>query len=206
MNQDPIKDAYKKIKAPNSHKIKGEKKMNTLVEKLKKYDQKTKRLLTVTKFFYLFLVVLLMGRILLPGPNTTLSIQISHSLFLVAFLLFVFFLVQKWLTEIKNLNYNLNTLEFLEQAKERLSLFNAKTRRIIIPFLVLVNAAGILAFMDKHWHGDFWIRLIVIELILLAVFGFGFLMGIIDWRKRTKPLYDEVIKMRIDLETINHMD
>lgn len=158
--------------------------LTQLTAKLRQEDESYARLSKNFKRVYwgLAIAYLLLSVLYFTIETSSFSKFISNICFFLTMLVFVF-IFGKLHRDFKNVCYSLPTLEMLKKAKARYAPFGGVRILILLPIL-LINISGCVTFPDL---GFVTFQLIYFGGVLLVV-----LTGLLYWKVRYKPLYDNI--------------
>jgi len=177
--------------------------MDQLMGKLTKEDARNKRL---TKFFLvLYLVMIPIYTILFVAPYFFVpeevflsSERISGFCYVLSFIAFaLIFRYQN--KEYSSIDYSLPTVEMLQNVVKRYTLWRPYLWTVLFP--IVLTDIGISISSAKNLNSvEATNSILIIQAILIPSFTFSFLIGVLIWRKRQKPLRDNALRL---LEELN---
>ncbi|MDR0659597.1 MAG: hypothetical protein LBG19_02095 [Prevotellaceae bacterium] len=96
------------------------------------------------------------------------------------------FIFQKQQIDFKNVDYSLPTLEMLKKAKKRYTPFGNGGALVIVPIILAdIGLSITLSAID----------MITFQLLYFGVILFAMLMGLLVWKIKYKPLYDNICSL-----------
>jgi len=204
MNIDDIKKQLKKVKAPDLNikkPVQNLTMMDNFIDKLKKQDQKDRKLVKgVLTFFTIYLVFGFLIFVVNPLPEFKLNIRIGGSCLVLAVFMLTLILRSRYRRHL-NISYNTNTIEFIKNTEKRLQLFNNENIYIIIPFLLLIDIGECFIIIGRYWNPARSIieGVLVINLVYFFMLGVGFLFAYRSWKKDKKPLLKQFRELKLGL-------
>ncbi len=162
------------------------------IGRLKKMDKRATIALNILKIFYIIIIVLFIGGIIALVFNEELLSRtvISPVLTLIGLILVFIYLHYRG-KDYKNVDYSQTTYEMLKKTSERYKPF-LKKDMWFFPGAILVTTGRGLNSYTNFWSFQlfFW------SLILI-----GFLIGLIYWYFRWKPIMDNADKLIKEIES-----
>ena len=196
MKFEEIIKKSKNVKAPDltsgikTNKPKSEK-MESIMEQLKKVDNKTRISIRLLQLLYLILISM-MSYYMFTADHANTSTGI-------AFIILAFFLV----ISVQQLRYNAYqytytdrpVLQFLNDAKSRMRVFTKRTW-YVLPIWILIDIGlcfiVVSVFPYPQYVDDI---LILMQILLLGLIALDFYTAHLIWKRDNKPLVDEIDKM-----------
>jgi|WetSurSiteA1Bulk_404760.scaffolds.fasta_scaffold01118_3 hypothetical protein len=172
--------------------------INQLVQRLQKEDNRN--LMTFKRFqgiFVGFILVYSFIFIFNPWTDLGLSYRITGVCYVLGFFLFGM-IFRKYYREYKAINYSLPVSEMLQKAAERYRLQYRKTWVVIFP-LLFIDAGMTITFYQRFTAYAPWKIIGLVQLVYIPTLILGFLIGVLIWYKRQKPLRDAAIKLLDEL-------
>ena len=204
MNIDDIKKQLKKVKAPDLNikkPVQNLTMMDNFIDKLKKQDQKDRKLVKgVLTFFIIYLVFGFLIFVVNPLPEFKLNIRIGGSCLVLAVFMLTLILRSRYRRHL-NISYNTNTIEFIKNTEKRLQLFNNENIYILIPFLLLIDVGECFIILGRYWDPERSIMegILLINLVYFCLLGVGFLFAYRSWKKDKKPLLKQFRELKLGL-------
>lgn len=160
--------------------------LTSLTAWLKHEDSSYARLSKVFKSFYWVLVIVYLFLIAIhffTGPSLADIIKsISYCLAMLSFA----FIFEKLYKDFKNIDYSLTTLELLKKAKKRYAPFGGVNFLILIP--IVLFDIGLCADLTE-------MSIAIFQLLYFGAISFVILLGLLIWKIKYKPLYDNVCRL-----------
>ena len=183
MNFDNIKSSYQSLSysgGDNDH-IDFTKKIEGLVERVRKEDQKDKqRIVGVSILAAGFGLVYGLVGLLKYIENSEGNEHWGFLLYVLAIVSFVPILIREYCRN-RRISYDVSLIHFIENVEKRFALIQVKDVWLIPGFLIL---GASVAYMASH-SGIPTLKTILISLIMLVIAAtIGFLARLIIWRKK----------------------
>ncbi|MBE0650418.1 MAG: hypothetical protein IH595_06225 [Bacteroidales bacterium] len=167
--------------------------LEQLVSKLKDEDIKYSKLSKSLLYIYVVLIGFYAIATLLLFIFERHSNQFYGAIcYLVSFIIFAI-LFRQYYKEYKSVDYSLPTIQMLKQAAYRYKPF--QWRLLWLLLVIGIIDAGFTLTVDFHF--SFWTT----QMFILGVFALAFVIGIIYWRVRYKPLRDNVLHLIKEIES-----
>jgi hypothetical protein len=173
--------------------------MIRLVQRLQKED--TRNLLTFKRFQWIFIVFIIFYGfvfVLNPFSDFELRYRITGICYVLAFVIFGL-VFRKYYREYKSIDYSLPVSAMLKKAAERYS-FQYKNTWWVIPPLLLIDAGITIAFFHRIAGFTTWERIGLVQLFYIPIMIMAFLIGVLIWYKRQKPLRDAALQLLDELQ------
>jgi hypothetical protein len=172
--------------------------INSLIRRLQKED--TRNLLVFKRFQWILLVfVIFYSFIFIANPfeDIGLPVRITGICYVIGFLFFGL-IFRKYYQEYKSIDYSLPVSEMLQKAAERYNFRYKKTWVTIFP-LLLIDAGITISFFQRLSALEPWQRIGLVQMIYIPTLTISFLIGVLFWYKRQKPLRDAALKLLDEL-------
>jgi polyferredoxin len=182
-------------------KIKGELNMENLIESCKKIDAKRAKLLKSMIWMYGLLIVFYFGLMIInPDPDISFLERISGGTIILAFMLFAIVFYREFVS-IRRTDYSLPISELLIKTEKRYKIWNPSLILVGIGILLIDGGVSIIFLSHSHYMPDWSIefKIAAIQVIYFAVLLISGFIGFIDWKKKYKPLLDNIRMLKKDL-------
>lgn len=200
MKFDELAKKAKEIKAPvlfeniNINKQRTDN-MNTLADRLKKVDSKTRFSIRALQIFYIIMIFVFLIEIII------IDIEIFQYglFFIIATFIGGIILQQRRYDKFNKTHTDTQVNKFLQNAKKRLNVFN--NYYYSIPVWILFDVALCFFALGIFSEQNNMILIIFFtQVFLLIVIGLEILQMYITWKKKYKPVLDEIDKMIEEIE------
>lgn len=200
MKFDELAKKAKEIKAPvlfeniNINKQRTDN-MNTLADRLKKVDSKTRFSIRALQIFYIIMIFVFLIEIII------IDIEIFQYglFFIIATFIGGIILQQRRYDKFNKTHTDIQVNKFLQNAKKRLNVFN--NYYYSIPVWILFDVALCFFALGIFSEQNNMILIIFFtQVFLLIVIGLEILQMYITWKKKYKPVLDEIDKMIEEIE------
>ncbi len=176
--------------------------IDNLVNKMKLQDEKFSNLYKRMSVLYFVFVVIYTGLLVVnPAKEILISTRISGLCYVISFLIAGYYF-RRYYIELNSLIYTKPLLEVLKDAVNRYKLFNS--RQIPMIYVVILIDIGVtISFVFRNEYQSFSkIQLIIIiQVIYFTTMALSAFIGYLWWRKKSKPIHDESLRMIKDLES-----
>lgn len=167
--------------------------LDQLVVNLKKEDTQYSKLSRIFQIFYwVFIPLYAIMTYRLYSDSQSFIHLVSGACYIVAFAIFAIFF-GKYYKEYKNVDYSLPTLFMLKKAAYRYNPFQLRALIILVAILFMDAAISIQHFSDLS-------SFLFVQMLLLGGFGISFLVGLLLWYYKYKPLRDNALKLIAEIE------
>jgi len=194
MNFDRFTQNYQELKSPVSDFLAQGGPANNYSDFLSLLRREDLKLKKVLKRFYIIYIVVVfiyfMIFIVNPDPGLEIRSRISGGSYVLAFLIFIWLLRGKYL-KMKKVDYTAPPKYFLNEAKTRFSLWN-KQMLWLIPFLLLIDLGATLSMTNYIESNNILTEILLIQIGYIFLIAVSFYFGILDWRKKKKPIYKKI--------------
>lgn len=202
MNFDEMINKSREVVAPDfdsqsESKNKKTIKMETLLERLKRVDSKSRTSIRLIQLLYVAMIGVATYYAFTLGQT---QLKVGLGCIIVAFALVI--LVQQLRYIAYNYAYGDHTMiQFLQDAKSRMQVFTKRTW-LVMPIWILIDVGlcFIIAAEFPHWDyiDD---MIIVLQILLLGLIALDFYVAYLAWKKDNKPVLIEIDKMIHEIES-----
>ncbi len=172
--------------------------INQLIQRLQKED--VRNLMTFKRFQVIFVVFIVFYGfvfVLNPFSDFELRYRITGICYVFAFVIFGL-IFRKYYRDYKSIDYSLPVADMLKKAAERYS-FQYKNTWWVIPPLLLIDAGITISLFHRIAGFTTWERIGLVQLVYVPIMIIAFLIGVLIWYKRQKPLRDAALKLLDEL-------
>ncbi len=174
--------------------------MNQLLDKLKAEDRFILRLTKGIQILYIILIpVYTVLFIVDPGGRMNLYEQIGGAFYVVAFLLFVIIFRYR-IKQFKNIDYSLSSVKMLEEAVNRYKLWKPELVWALLTVLLIDIGMSLRGF-DEEDPLKIKERILDAQYVLIPAVLIGFIIGVIWWYRKHKPLRDHALRLLDELKS-----
>jgi hypothetical protein len=174
--------------------------LDTLIVDMQSKDKKFKNIFKRFQVVF-FLFVILYGGLFLVNPDSelTLNHRIAGVCYVLGFSAFTFYL-RKYYKIYNKVNYSDPVKKVLEDAEKRYRKFKPDSL-IVFTGVLFINAATLLMTIGNIFEsrGTLYSFLLV-EMLFLGSLGFGLVIGILWWRRDSKPIWLSAKNLLKELE------
>lgn len=174
--------------------------LDTLIVDMQSKDNRFGKLYKRMQIMFFVFIFLYGGLFLLnPDSELTLNYRLAGGCYVIAFTLFTLYF-RKYYKQFNFVNYADSVKTVLEGAVKRYKLFNKDYIGIGIAILC-INAATLLIMAPKF--AEKWNMLkavLLIEALILGAVVVGLIIGVLWWRRDSKPIWLSAKKLLKELE------
>lgn len=175
--------------------------LDQLINKMKREDNRNRGMFKRMSILYFIMVFIYSGLLIVnPDKGITTAYRLSGVCYVLSFLIGGYYFWRYHL-ELGKLNYSESLLTVLKKAVNRYKLFNV--RQIPMLFVIILIDIGItISHVANHEYktlSKLEVILIIQGIYYLAML-ISFFIGYFIWRKRSKPIYLESLKLIKELE------
>ncbi len=174
--------------------------LDSLIVDMQSKDNRFGKLFKRMQIMFFVFIFIYAGLFLFnPDSEVTLNDRLAGGCYVIAFTLFTIYF-RKYHKQYKFVNYADSVKTVLEGAVKRYKLFNKDYITIGIAIL-FINAATLLIMAPKYiekWNMTK--AVLLIELLIFGAVGIGFIIGVLWWRKASRPIWLSAKKLLKELE------
>lgn len=203
MNFDDLVNKTKKVRAPEFDsrvESKNQKsiKMETLLDQLKKVDNKTRISIRLIQLLYVIMIGVATYYTITTGGS---HLKIGLGFIIVAFFLVI--IVQQLRFNVYNYSYGNHTMiQYLKDAKSRMRVFTKRTW-FVIPIWILIDVGLCFIIAEEFPYQEYVDDLIIlIQIVLLGLIALDFYVAYLSWKKDNKSVLIEIDKMIKEIESV----
>jgi len=170
-----------------------------LVSKLKLQDEKYMKLSRNMQWMFWILTPLYFGLFIInPDSELQLITRLGGLCYVLAFITFALYF-RSYYKDYKSVNYGLPTIEMLKKAAYRYKLFHKRTLILPIP-LLLIDVGVSMFFFARFESFEPIVRILIVQMFYLPIMIVSFLIGLLIWHKKQKPLRNRALEMIEEIE------
>ena len=167
--------------------------LEQLTGRLKTEDSHYAKIIKGVQIMYLIFIPLFAFKTISEYNDSKSMNDIYSGIFLILSFLTFIFAFRKYYKEYKHVDYSLPTLEMLKKAAHRYQPFQKKTIWVFTG-LVLMDIGLAFDWLDLNTS------LLHTQIIFVGGIILGFIIGIIVWYFKYKPLRDDALKLIREIE------
>lgn len=189
MDFDRIKSEIKKIKAPEiEFRMNDQKEISIdgFMQYLTKIDIKDKRIYLISFVVYFSITALYLTWFLLSYPSIGTENRIARILIVIAFGIFSFYLRNQFI-HFRHIDYDLPPVKFLQEAKDRHTLWSKKLLKLI-PIYLLFDIGFCIEFSFLWKNMNQLYGILLFHLFFLGLITGSLMLARWVWKKEKAPV------------------
>lgn len=174
--------------------------LDTLIVDMQSKDKMFKN---IFKWFQVvfFIFIFIYGGLFLVNPDSDLTLynRLAGGCYVLGFSVFAYYF-RKYYKKYNEVNYSDPVKKVLEDAEKRYRKFKPDSL-IVFTGVLFINAATLLMTIGNIFatRGTFY-SFLIIEVLFLGLIGFGLVIGILWWRRDSKPIWLSAKNLLKELE------
>jgi len=163
--------------------------LDSLIVDMQSKDKKFKNIFKRFQILF-FIFVFIYGGLFLVNPDSelTLNHRLAGVCYVLGFSVFAYYF-RKYYKKYNEVNYSDPVKKVLEDAEKRYRKFKPDSL-IVLAGVLFINAATLLMTIGNIFEsrGNFY-SFLIIEILFIGMLGFGLVIGVLWWRRDSKPIW-----------------
>lgn len=174
--------------------------LDTLIADMQSKDHKLKNIFKSFQIVFFIFIILYGGLFLVnPDPELMLNHRLAGVCYVLGFIAFAYYL-RKYYQIYNRINYFDPVKKVLEDAQKRYRMFTPDSL-IILTGILFINAATLLMTIHNLFENiSAFYSFLIIELFFIGFIALAGLLGVLWWRKESKPIWLSAKKLLKELE------